>query len=419
MLLYHLLWTIALLPAVPAVASGRPVRLRERLAPRLGANRPGPGSLWVHALSVGEVLSAVPLVKGMAARFPERDLALTVTTRQGMEVAEKELAGRVGSMAFMPIDHWLAYGRVARFFRPSVFVLVETDLWPGLLSYLRGRGVPAVVVNGRISPRTFRRHRRMRPLSRLLLGVPHKWMVQSRPDLMRLLDLGVDPARVSVAGNIKFDTEPPPLGDVGRSDLAKALGVKPGGLTWVAGSTHEGEEKMVLEALAGLKGRFPDLRLVLAPRRVERAAEVEALAREKGFLTARRSDAEPDKAGADVVVVDSMGELKKIYSLASVAFVGGSLVPAGGHNLLEPAMWDKPVLFGPYVHNFETMSELLIEAGGGETVRSVDELQGAVVRLLAGGGSARRMGLRAGEFVRSNRGALGRVLDELERLLAR
>jgi 3-deoxy-D-manno-octulosonic-acid transferase len=366
---------------------------------------------------VGEVLSAVPLVKGMAARFADRDLAFTATTGQGMKVAEKELGGRVRSMAFMPLDYPLFYARVVGFFRPSVFILVETDLWPGLLFYLRRMRIPAVVVNGRISPRTFRRYHRVRPLGRVLLGAPLKWLVQSEPDRMRLLSIGLPEEMVSVVGNIKFDTDPPPLSESERLELARSLGLEPAGLTWVAGSTHQGEEEVILEVLSRLQGRFPHLKLVLAPRRVERVADVEASASAMGFRTARRSGGEEEKAAARVVVVDTLGELQKIYSLATVAFVGGSLAPVGGHNLLEPGRWGKPVIFGPHIHNFETMAELLIEAGGGRMVRNPAELEQAVSGLLDDGVAAREMGCRAGGFVRSNQGAVDRVLDEIEGLL--
>lgn len=368
----------------------------------------------MHALSVGEVLSAVPLVHRLARRFPGRARVLTVTTVQGMAVARRELAGDVDLLMPMPMDFWPGIRRLVRFLRPSVFLPVETDLWPGLMHHLKRRGVPTVVVNGRISPRTAKGYRRFSPLSRILLDAPARWLMQSALDAERLVHCGVSEERVRVAGNIKFDTGWKPMGGGERAALLDALGLGPDDPVWVAGSTHPGEEESILDVHARLEGRFSGLRLVLAPRRVERAGAIRTLARDRRLEAALRSGSAAEKRTATVVILDTLGELGRVYGIGSVAFVGGSLVPFGGHNLLEPARFGLPVVFGPHVHNFAAMSESLLEAGGGRCVRDAEDLEQWVGRLISRPEEARRMGGRALGFVRQSTGALNRVLVEIE-----
>ncbi len=412
--LYHTLWTLVVLSCVPLLPFRVGERIRTRLFPRLPAARPEPGCLWVHALSVGEVLSAVPLVHRLARRFPGRARVLTVTTTQGMAVARRELAGDVDLLMPMPLDFRPGVRRLVRFLRPSVFLPVETDLWPGLMHHLKRRGVPTLVVNGRISPRTAKGYRRFSPLSRILLHAPALWLMQSALDAERLVKSGVSRHRVRVAGNIKFDADWEPMEDAERTALLDALGLGPDAPVWVAGSTHPGEEESILDVHARLGERFPGLRLVLAPRRVERGEAIRALARARGFRAALRSGSTAGKRTARVVILDTLGELGRVYGIGAVAFVGGSLVPFGGHNLLEPARFGLPAVFGPHVHNFAAMSESLLEAGGGCCVQDAEDLEQWVGRLLSRPEEARRMGERALGFVRQSTGALDRVLAEIE-----
>lgn len=410
MLIYHALWTLIVIALTPVLPLRRSARLRARVAPRLRFPRPRAGCVWVHALSVGEVLSAVPLVRELVRRCPHRDVVLTVTTVQGMDVAQKELGREVRLLLPMPFDFWGAYRRVCRFLRPGIFVLVETDLWPGLMRHLRRHGIPGVVVNGRVSPRTHRGYQRLGPLSRYVLGEPALWLMQSEHDRRRLVHAGVDPERVSVTGNIKFDRGRRPMQREERRHVASALGLSESeGPVWVAGSTHPGEEETILEVFARLQSRFSSLRLVVAPRRVERAEEVRRRAEALSLGVALRSGPHRDKARSVVVILDTLGELERVYGLAFVSFVGGSLVPVGGHNLLEPAGFGRPVLFGPHMHNFQELSERLLEAGGGVCVRDDQELERITIRLLSEPEEAGRMGKRAQAFVESNRGAVRRV----------
>lgn len=419
MIFYHLLWTLAVLVAAPLLMLGRKGRLGKRLFPELPSNGPRRGCLWVHALSVGEVLSAVHLVRELRRDYPQKDLVLTVTTAQGMAVARHELQGDVEWILPMPLDFWWAYGRLYRLLAPSVLIIVETDIWPGLIHKLRKKGVPSVVVNGRVSPSTHRGYRRMGPLAGVFLSGPTLWLMQSRLDRQRLLDAGADPARVVVSGNIKFDKEWVPLEEPEKNAILKALGLGGKDLLWVAGSTHPGEEEVLFRVFRSLLKSHKQLRLVVAPRRIERAGEVAALAESFGLKAAFRSgEDDADKQGAQVIVLDTLGELGRIYGLSRIAFVGGSLVPVGGHNLLEPAWFENPVFFGPHMENFRAMSESILEAGGGVRVRDAGELEEVMERFLARPSEAQRMGELAGEFVLSNQGALARVKESIGGLIS-
>jgi 3-deoxy-D-manno-octulosonic-acid transferase len=258
----------------------------------------------------------------------------------------------------------------------------------------------------------------MGPLARFVLKEPVLWLMQSEHDRKRLIDAGVDGNRIRVTGNIKFDRERRPMESRERRTVASALGISASdGPVWVAGSTHPGEEDVLLEVFARLRRRFSSLRLVLAPRRVERAHEVQGKAEDLHLSVALRSGPDAEKTRSSVVVLDTLGELERVYGLAFVSFVGGSLVSIGGHNLLEPAGFGRPVLFGPHMHNFQELSERLLEAGGGVCVRDGQELERVVIQLLGNPEEADRMGERARAFVESNRGAVERVWTQLNRVV--
>ena len=416
---YHLAWTLAVLPCLPLLPLIRKGRLGRRLVPDLPATDPRRNNLWVHALSVGEVISALPLLEALHTRHPERGLVFTAATSRGLAVAAERLPDRVSGPAPMPVDFWWSMRRMIRSVRPALFVLVETDIWPGLLDRLRRKGIRSILVNGRVSPGTFRSYRRFRRISRKMFDPLSLCLTQSALDTERLLAVGVPPEKVVTAGNIKFDREIPPMGESERVEWLGALGFSPDHVIWVAGSTHPGEEEAVLGAFKRLMSAFPALRLVLAPRQVARSREIAATAREMGLRPALRTgDREERGASHDVLVLDTLGELDRVYGLAHVAFVGGSLVPFGGHNLLEPAGFGCPVVFGPHTHNFVSMSRSLEAAGGGIRVADGAALYRTLKALLEDGAARKRMGGRARRFMEENRGAMDRVLNAIDTLLA-
>lgn len=403
------------LPLVPFV--GR-LRGSDRLALGINPLAPGKKSIWIHALSVGEVISALPVLRSIKDKYPSSPVVFTVRTAQGMAVARRDLEGKVEALLPMPLDFWWSVRRFVRRIRPSVLILVETDLWPGMLAYLERRGVKTILINGRISPRTFRTYRRFKALSRALFDTVEVCLMQSDLDRARLLEIGLSPEKVKLIGNIKFDRTWLPMENEEHACWARILKVKPEDRIWVSGSIHPGEELIVLKVFERLLPRFPELRLIIAPRRLERAGDILRLCLQENLEALRRTDLPHagDRAYR-VLILDTMGELGRVYGLAEISFVGGSMAPIGGHNLLEPAAFGCPVLFGPHTHNFVHMSRALIEAGGGRRVRDLDDLYEAMKTLLTDAGMLRGMGRRAKAFVETNKGATGRVMAYLGRYI--
>ena len=395
-------------------------RLLERLAVSLPSGKFGGDNIWIHALSVGEVISALPLVNALLKRYPDKQIVFSVTTAKGMTVAKDELEGKVHTLITMPVDFWLCIRRIVRFINPSVFILVETDIWPGLLGYLKNRGVKTILVNGRISPRTFNIYRKVPFVSRRLFAPFELCLMQSDLDSKRLLEIGVDPfEKVVTVGNIKFDRDWRAFGEDEHTGLSERLGLGPQETIWVAGSTHPGEEDILIRVFKRLKMSFASLRLIIAPRRIEQSEGILKMIRGTGLTAVLKTRISPHAGHYDILILDTIGELDRVYGLGTVSFVGGSLVPFGGHNLLEPASFGCPVVFGPYTHNFVLMSEQLIEAGGGWRVYDEEGLCLAMESLLGDDEIRNRMGRLAKEFVENNRGALDRVVSFIDKCMDR
>ncbi|HEY5719372.1 MAG TPA: lipid IV(A) 3-deoxy-D-manno-octulosonic acid transferase [Gammaproteobacteria bacterium] len=410
--LYSLLLYL-LVPAVVARLAWKGLNdpaYRGRWRERFGHAPPGlrPGGLWVHAVSVGEVLAAVPLVERLLALHPELPITVTTMTPTGSARVREQFGDRVGH-CYVPYDLPGAVRRFLIALRPRAVIVMETEIWPNLLHQCARRRVPLVLANARLSARSFRGYRRIGRLIRAALGGVSAVAAQAQADAERLVALGAPAARVSVTGSIKFDLEVPDAVPQAAVALRTRCGSRP---VWIAGSTHEGEEVRVLEAHARLRQRHPDALLVLVPRHPERFRAVAELAAQRGFRVARRSGGE-SPAEADVYLGDTMGELLLLYAAADVAFVGGSLVPTGGHNLLEPAALGRPVLTGPHLHNFTLIAELLLEAGAAWQVADAAELADKVALLLDDAGRRAGMGDAGQAVVARNRGAL----ERLERLV--
>jgi 3-deoxy-D-manno-octulosonic-acid transferase len=405
--IYQLATGAALLAAGPFLLARRGGHYLPTLPGRLGraaGPAPRPGALWIHAVSVGEVGVAATLARALP---PELPLLVTTVTPTGQERARAAFAGR-GEVAYLPFDLGFAVRRFFRRHQPRALVLVEGDYWPLVLREARRRGLPIAVVNGRVGDRSFRR---MRPLSRLLgplfSGID-RFGVQSAQDRDRLVALGIDPGRVAVTGNLKYESPEPAR----KPDLEAALDGWAGGRPiLLAGSTMAGEEAMVLDAFHAAGGGERAL-LVLAPRHPERWNEVDAL------LRARREDAvrrtAPSAQGRPaVVLLDSLGELAGLYRLAAAAFIGGTLVPTGGHNPLEAARFGVPLAVGPAMHNFREMAEAFDRAGAWRRVGDAGELGAVWRQWLESPDDARATGECALRLVEENRGALGRTMELL------
>jgi 3-deoxy-D-manno-octulosonic-acid transferase len=393
--------------------AGYPVALRERF----GFVRVPPASsprsrLWVHAVSVGEVMAAVPLVQALHTRWPVADVVVSTVTATGERVARARLPESAATFTF-PIDFPGAVRRTITRVDPACFIALETELWPNLLRALRRAGVPAILANGRISDRSYRRYRRVRGLFRRVLDDVTLFCMQSEEDARRIISLGARPERVIVTGNLKMEAPP---GESGAAELwRRLLHLGPAPVV-VAGSTHRGEEALVLDAFEAARPAAAGLRLVLAPRHPERLDEVEALVRARGLPVVRRSRVSSGSASA-VILVDTMGELASLYAVADVIFVGGSLVPVGGHNVVEPALHAKAVVFGPHMTNFREAAALLIRADAALQVQDGPELAAALRRLLGDSAARVALGQAAWTAVRSHQGACVRTMAAIARVL--
>jgi 3-deoxy-D-manno-octulosonic-acid transferase len=422
-ILYSVLLTIGFALALPwflwkGRSTGKYLRtFRERMG-RLPVylNVDGDRSIWIHAVSVGEVLAARPLVPALRERFPGHRLFLSTTTVTGNAVAKRSVRG-VDGLFYAPFDFPRPVRQALEVLNPSLLVLVETELWPNLIHEARRRGTRVALVNGRISPRSFPRYLRVRRFLARVLCEIDLFLMQGEAHAERIRSMGAAEDRVRVTGNLKFDAvEPERLPE----RLARLIqgGAQPRPL-WVAGSTVGGEEELVLSAFHRVRERVPQARLLVAPRHPERFAAVPSLVEAAGFRCLRRSALDPLAwRDGEVLLLDTLGELAQVYALASVVFVGGSLVPAGGHNILEAAVAGKPVVVGPHMENFQEIADQFRSESALVQVASPDELAREVSALLLDEGRRRGLGERARDLVDRNRGALLRTTDALSSLLA-
>jgi len=416
---YSALLALALVVALPVYLwrdriDGRYRRsFRERLGRLPEDVAAGSPSIWVHAVSVGEVLGAASLLGALKQRFPERPLFLSTTTATGQSVARERVRGYDG-LFYAPFDWPGPVRRVLQRIRPALLVLVDTELWPNTIREARRAGVRVALVNGRISERSFPRYRRLRPLLARVLAQVDVFLMQAELYAERVLAIGAPASRVRVVGSLKFDAAdpaPPPPELDGRLAGPRPL--------WVAGSTMPGEEEQVLEAFRAVRRTLPGAALLMAPRHPERAAVVEALVRETGLGCLRRSRLAPGdwRSPEQVVILDTLGELAGVYSLAEAVFVGGSLVSKGGHNVLEAAAFARPVIVGPHNENFQQIADVFRQAAAWVEVEDAAALAREVTRLLSEPDWRDELGGRGRALVERNRGALARTVDALEELL--
>jgi len=393
------------------------------IAQRLGYlpvsfNLDGDESIWVHAVSVGEVLSARPLISELRASYPKLRVFLSTTTLTGQQLARRSVSD-VDAVFYFPFDWTITARRTLDVVRPRLFVMTETEIWPNLLRECKRRGVRTLMVNGRISYRSFPRYRMVRPFMKRVLADIDRFCVQGEETSRRLVELGADPSRIVVTGSLKFDSlESSPTPGRGRERVLRFFRVPASRPVIVAGSTLKGEEEPVIRAFNRVRASGVNALLVIAARHPERFAEVERLCRHEGLTVVRRTelpiDAEPR---ADAVVLDTIGELAQLYQIATVVFVGGSLVPAGGHNILEPALYGKPVVFGPHMQNFGEIAETFLSNGAAIQVRTPGELEETMLSLIGDPVRRARVGAAARALVESNRGARGRTLAVVRDLL--
>ena len=387
----------------------------EKLGQRFGCGFPRIADcIWVHAVSVGEVQAAAPLIRALQKRFPDRQLLITTVTPTGA-ARVRTLFGDSVQHCYIPFEFPHAISRFFRSVNPEAALIMETEIWPNLYRACGTREIPLILVSARISPRSVPGYRKLLPLIRETLSHGIIIAAQSQHDADRFLALGANPVRTCVMGNIKFDVEPHP--DVlmqGRALRAELFGERP---VWIAASTHEGEEELVLDAHRDLLERHPNLVLVLVPRHPERFPPVRDLVEKRAFSQVARTENRP-AGDASVFLCDTMGEVPLFYAASDIAFVAGSLVPIGGHNLLEPAVLGVPIVIGPHNFNGQDIADLFVDRGACRQVADTGELAETISELLSDEEQAERIG-RAGQLVlEENRGALERLLVLLEPLLS-
>jgi 3-deoxy-D-manno-octulosonic-acid transferase len=430
-LLYRLLTALGTLVLAPYYAwrawrRGEPLQsARERLGglPKeiAAASREG-NAIWIHAVSVGEVLAAQPVAEGLKARYPGRAILVSTTTETGQRLARERLKSASGVFYF-PLDSTGAVRRALRAIRPAIVVIMETEIWPNFLREAHDFGISVVFANARISKRSFARYRRWKFLLESFfeeaLRNPALFLAQTDEDAARLLEMGAPEEEVAVTGNLKYDAEPPALGTFGVW-LQRQIKEQERWPMVVAGSVVEREEEPVLAAYDAVQRQWRRALMVLAPRKPDRFDEAARIAREAGWNVIRRSAldfAKPLDENTDVLVLDSIGELAAIYSLADAAFVGGSLVSSGGHNILEPAWFGRPPVFGQSMDNFAEMAEQFLGANAAIQVNSGPQLGKVWVQLIENDSLRKRMGRAARELSHRNTGATRRTLERIGTIL--
>lgn len=371
----------------------------------------GKKNIWVHAVSVGEVLVIADLVKLLKEKFDGHQIVCSTVTATGYELAKERLQ-ELAVVIYAPLDFSWIVRKFVNLIAPLVYISTETEIWPNTYRILKERQIPVIQVNGRISDRSYRGYRWIRWLIRDVLDAVAVFCMQSQLDARRIIELGADPRKIRIVGNLKFDHYPQPSGYSRES-----LGYTSDHQVWLAGSTHPGEEQMLLEVFQKARQEFPELRLIVAPRHINRVDDVLKIIRAFGFSTVKLSQLEGYRVKDQVVIVDSIGKLASLYEVADIAFVGKSLVDGGGQNIMEPAWFGKPIIVGPYTQNFRDVVHLFLSEGAIKQVRNVRQLGDVLVMLLKKPEDRQQMGKQARRICEQNIGATGKTFKEIVRLV--
>ena len=397
-------------------------KLRSRIPSRLGLDlnkqflktlsRTGP-TFWIHALSVGEVTSARPLIKGLKKKYPESRIVLSVTTTTGKEIARKLLGNTVEQIIDSPIDLLPIIYLYYRKIKPDVFILVETDFWPNILYFLRIMRTPTLLVNGRVSERSMVNYSKFRLFFKPMFQNFSSLCMQTELDKKNMLNLGITPEKLFTPGNLKFDTHLEEENVKTNQSLSALL--PPNKTIFIGGSTHEGEEAILLSVYADLLKIHKDLYLILVPRNPKRTPEIQTTAERKSMKVCLRSSGKAERS--DLFIVDTIGELTQFYALADIAFIGGSLVDKGGHNPIEAAAHSLPVMFGPHMQDFSEIANEMISSGGALMVTNQQSLYNHTDKLLRDTEYRAQFGNSAFQFVHNQYGVVARHLDIIDALL--
>lgn len=391
------------------------LHLRQRLGLSFRKTPAKNKSIWIHAVSVGEVLSLQNLITAIKSHHPDWTVYFSCLTNTGFRVAKQKLK-EVDEIFFIPLDFKRTVKKIFHRLKPDAFVLAESEFWPNLLREAQKRTKGVLLINGRISSRSFRRYRKIKCLIRRVLFNIKTFLVQTDRDKEMLIQIGIDPTIIEVAGNLKAEIVLPSLSQEEITRLRDNLNIPLNTKLIVAGSIRKGEEVPLLDAFSRAKEKNPDLLFILTPRHPDRADEVEKICQNYPFEV-RRKTRLASGSKWDVLILDTLGELAQFYALSDAAFVGGSLVPWGGHNLLEPAFYAKPIFFGPHMDNFAHLAEIFIHAGAARVIRTQEDLVNMFCMHSAQ--DFREMGHKAKSTLLSLRGATGKTLRAIETLMSK
>lgn len=427
-LLYNILAILIVMLAAPVffVRWLREEAFGERMRQSLGAlpsetlaGVAGKNCIWLHAASVGEIVATSPIVKEIRRELPDVPILISVVTSTGYAMA-KRIIREADGIIYFPLDLPWICDSVIRKIQPRIFMPVETELWPNFLAAARKYDIPVMMVNGRISDKSVHRYQYLGSILRSMLDTVNRFCMQSTIDAQYIIRLGADPRRVLVTGNTKYDQTYTDVSPEEKELLIRQLGLGGSRPVIVAGSTHKGEEEILFIAFETVRRTFADAKLVLAPRDIARAQELVELSAANGYKAGRRTELKnsPEITEAhDVVILDTIGELGRIYALGDVIYVGGSLIPHGGHNILEPAAHGKPILVGPHMFNFKDIYALLSGRGACETVYDAAELAERIIGILSDDKIRNAMSDSALEIIRENRGAAHKSVVQLRSVL--
>ncbi len=427
--LFSLCFALLLLPLLPFIVIRK--KYRQLVLRRLGIgladqvaqstqHQNSAPTIWIHALSVGEVTSALPLVRGIREHLAETRIIFSATTRSGNQVAQRLLKPYADALIAGPIDLGPVVPHYIQTLKPDLFILVETDFWPNWLHCLARKKIPLLLVNGRISEQSFARYRQYAVFFRSMFQTFTLLSMQTTSDADKMGTLGVNPEKILTLGNLKFDTSQvidTQVNGSSRSSTKKQYGFDETAPLWICGSTHRGEEALILEVFTQLRTTVPDLQLLIAPRNIERTPEIVALAATFGIDCRTWSDNKQSQGS--FLILDTIGELAACYRMAEIVFIGGSLVAEGGHNPIEPAVASVPVLFGPHMEDFAEIAALLVQKGGGLQVETAESLLVALEQLFTDAARRQSMAQAAFDCVKANRGVVLNHLKTIIELLSR
>ncbi|MDG2500781.1 MAG: lipid IV(A) 3-deoxy-D-manno-octulosonic acid transferase [Porticoccaceae bacterium] len=415
-MIFYLLTPIILLRLL--YRSTRAPAYRQRWAERFGFSACAPSSgniIWLHAVSVGETLAAVPLVKALQAKYPQYRLLVTCMTPTGSDRIKSAFGDSVDH-CYAPYDTLDAVARFLARVNPKLLIIMETELWPNTIAACQRRNIPVILANGRLSARSAKAYQRIRSLAQPMLSSLSAVAAQHRDDGARFVDLGLPEAAMQVTGNIKFDLSLDQAVQTKAAELSEQWSGQGKRLVFLAASTHRGEDEIIIDAFNQIRQQIDQALLVLVPRHPERFNQVAELCKTAGFNLARRSQSD-QVGGVDILLGDSMGELMAFYGACDIAFVGGSLVANGGHNMIEPAAWGVPVLTGPHLFNFTEASQLLIDGGAMQVANNAKQLAEQSIALFESQERREKMGNQARLIAEANRGALDNLVAVIDRFI--